>query len=408
MHPHKEWWRERRIAPATFMGFPDVTKAELRGYNLYTEQMDAPTLAVIVDKCVEEKILNEEFWARFSWRTQQIINTINETELVYLMRGFSRADWFDSHLVLSMWGRADFLLPRIGLVDASVLLEAFMNPRFRNANYEKKLLNHIESLVIVRNDWITEEFCKLIAVIGRGENLTIESIELRKKILSILIEKISNDFFDITMDMFVGIFESIAVLGIPEQKGLEFVLSLTRELRESPRQRPDSGFGDESISILQSLSRMGIIEIEKQLVSDLLIEYYDNIYRLSHEALLHAISGFQVERSLIEMAHTCLPSDHSTLLMTRIKREIYKMKNRHVCSVLKCVLNSDSGAPMQSECIEECLGRLAEVGIDGVPKDLLLELAERGENSADLEKSFSPNIVQDLKKLVNVVQLVVA
>ncbi|CAD7943251.1 unnamed protein product [Amoebophrya sp. A25] len=49
-HREKEWWRERRIAPATFMGFPDMSKHALRGGSLYTEQMDAPTLAVICDR----------------------------------------------------------------------------------------------------------------------------------------------------------------------------------------------------------------------------------------------------------------------------------------------------------------------------------------------------------------------
>ena len=59
----QEWWRERRIAPATFFGFPDVTKATsvaksvlellaaeagLRGGSMYVEQMDAapPTVSV--------------------------------------------------------------------------------------------------------------------------------------------------------------------------------------------------------------------------------------------------------------------------------------------------------------------------------------------------------------------------
>ena len=27
----KQWWRERPLAPATFFGFPDVTKIGLRG-----------------------------------------------------------------------------------------------------------------------------------------------------------------------------------------------------------------------------------------------------------------------------------------------------------------------------------------------------------------------------------------
>lgn len=166
LHPNKEWWRERRLAPATFMGFPDVTKAEVRGGSLYTEQMDAPTLAVIVDKCVEEGIKNEDFWAKFSWRAQQICPKLSETDLAYLFRGFSRADYFESHLVLSLWGRTDWLLPRFGLADLSVLVEGYANHRFRNDRYELKVLDHMLLLIEARSDWTTEELVKAAAALG--------------------------------------------------------------------------------------------------------------------------------------------------------------------------------------------------------------------------------------------------
>jgi hypothetical protein len=181
LHPSKEWWRERRIAPATFMGFPDVTKAEVQGGSLYTEQMDAPTLAVIVDKCVQEGIKNEEFWAKFSWRTQQLCPKISETEIAYLFRGFSRADWFDSHLALSLWGRIDWLLPRFNLGDLSVVVEGFRNPKFRNERYEKKVLDQMLLLVEAKHDWTSDELLRAARSLGFIEP-DASSIEIRKNI----------------------------------------------------------------------------------------------------------------------------------------------------------------------------------------------------------------------------------
>jgi hypothetical protein len=168
------------------MGFPDVTKAEIRGGSLYTEQMDAPTLAVIVDKCVQEKITNEEFWAKFSWRTQQLCPKLSETEAAYLFRGFSRADWFDSHLALSLWGRIDWLLPKFGLGDISVVVEGFANPKFRNERYERKVLEHMLLLVEVRNDWTQDELSRALTGLGMVEE-GASSVPVRTKIL----EKIS-------------------------------------------------------------------------------------------------------------------------------------------------------------------------------------------------------------------------
>ena len=181
LHPNKEWWRERRIAPATFMGFPDVTKAEVRGGSLYTEQMDAPTLALIVDKCVQEGIKNEEFWSKFSWRAQQLCPKISETEIAYLFRGVSRADWFDSHLALSLWGRIDWLLPRFNLGDLSVVVEGFHNAKFRNERYEKKVLNQMLLLVEAKHDWTSDELLRAARSLGCIEP-EAPSVELRKTI----------------------------------------------------------------------------------------------------------------------------------------------------------------------------------------------------------------------------------
>eukprot|EP00403_Amphidinium_massartii_P028175 CAMPEP_0178402924 /NCGR_PEP_ID=MMETSP0689_2-20121128/17103_1 /TAXON_ID=160604 /ORGANISM="Amphidinium massartii, Strain CS-259" /LENGTH=653 /DNA_ID=CAMNT_0020023861 /DNA_START=28 /DNA_END=1985 /DNA_ORIENTATION=+ len=159
-HPQKEWWRERRIAPATFLGFPDVTKLGLRGGELYVEQMDAVTLAVICDKCVKEGILDDDMWSKFGWRAQQISSRTHEPDLCYIFRAFARADWFDQNLLTTYLGRLHRRLPMFQLPDVTVLLEAFSNPRFRQMSYLDKTLDHLNLLLQHRDDAAIEDLAK--------------------------------------------------------------------------------------------------------------------------------------------------------------------------------------------------------------------------------------------------------
>jgi hypothetical protein len=393
MHPQKEWWRERRLAPATFMGFPDVTKAELRGYNLYTEQMDAATLAVIIDKCVEEKILNEEFWAKFSWRTQQLINKVNETEICYLFRGFSRRDWIDSHLLLSLWGRSDFLLPRISLEDASVLLEGYSNDHFFNRKYEARVLDHVEGLVTVRNDWTVGELVKISSVLGYSSRLSRQDqalTETRKRILSIVLSKVAEkpgDLFDVPGVTIAKTLASMSRLGVSD---LPLLLCLTDELKDSGKltnKQEENGFNSAVIA-LKALTELNAIDV----FPDLLIEYYDNIYRLSHEALVDMVGIAE------RLVSPLLPPDNLSVLLLRVSREIYKMEKSVVVQLLIELLTTNSVSEMHAECVGECVDRLVETGVDGVPiLDVLRESINRAPKSLQSE---------NLKKLGQVVELV--
>lgn len=158
--PHKEWWRERRIAPATFFGFPDVTKVGLRGGSLYVEQMDAVTLAVLADKCVKENVWDPEIWMKFSFRAQQLSTYTHEPDLCYIFRAFARADWFDQNLLTTYLGRLHRRLHMFQLPDVAVLLEAFSNPRFRQGNYLEKALTHMALLLQHRDDAKAEELAR--------------------------------------------------------------------------------------------------------------------------------------------------------------------------------------------------------------------------------------------------------
>jgi len=150
--PQKEWWRERRVAPATFFGFPDVTKLGIRGGQLYVEQMDAITIAVLADKCVKEKIHTEDIWEKFCKRAQQLSSRTHEPDLCYIFRAFARMDWFDQNFLTTYLGRLHRRLHHFMLPDIAVLLEAFANPRFRQSLYLDKTLAHLTLLLQHRDD----------------------------------------------------------------------------------------------------------------------------------------------------------------------------------------------------------------------------------------------------------------
>ncbi len=389
LHPNKEWWRERRVAPATFMGFPDVTKADVRGGALYTEQMDAATLAVIVDKCVEEKILNSDFWAKFSWRTQQLCPKLSETEVAYLFRGFSRADWFDSHLALSLWGRIDWLLPRFPLGDLSVVVEGFANPKFRNDRYERKVLQHMLLLVEARSDWTPDELVRAAASLANGG-----SVDIRKKIL----EKISTvldsaDLSLVGLDRQARALQAFANLEAGHLS--EGIFAILRDLKESGKlqQKPRETLGDESVLIASCLVRMGFWSIERSLISDLLVEFYDGIYKLSHASLLEALTNLMGSESCL-----ILPSDHEEILLRRIGREAYKFPPETACRVISGLVKAKVGAStLAAEAVAECVTRLGVTGLDGLSNDLILAL------KSDLEKI--PDKSSDVMAMIEIVTL---
>lgn len=169
--PQKEWWRERRITPATFFGFPDVGKASLRGGSLYVEQMDTVTLAVLLDRCLKQQVLDPEMWTKFSWRAQQLAARTHEPDLCYIFRAFSRADWFDQNLLTTYLGRLQRRLFMFQLPDVAVLLEAFANPRYRQSNYLQKALTHLTLLLQHRDDAKAEDLARSCAALRQLQPL---------------------------------------------------------------------------------------------------------------------------------------------------------------------------------------------------------------------------------------------
>lgn len=387
MHPNKEWWRERRIAPATFMGFPDVSKAEIVGGSLYTEQMDAPTLAVIVDKCVKDGIVNEEFWAKFSWRTQQLVDTVTETDAAYLFRAFSRADFFDSHLALSLWGRIDWLLPKVGLGDIAVVVQGFDNPKYRNARYEHRVLDHALLLIQARDDWTPVELCRAAAAVGGVDS----GNHLRVKILRTIAQKLNSmDLSLVDADCVIGVLEAFATLQLTDEQ--DAFLALTNDLQESgklmKKSRPETG--DEAVRILVAMKQLNILQLHPTMVQDLAIDFFDNIFRLSHSSLIAAVENL-VNDPL------GLPENHAEILLTRIVRVTYKLPSSAACRLLSVLLQKTRPGMLRDDCVRECLTRLAQTGVEKVDTSILIKMRRAIESS--------PNQSEDMKLLLQVIAL---
>lgn len=379
LHPNKEWWRERRIAPATFMGFPDITKAELRGGSLYVEQMDSATLSVIVDKCVAEKIVNEDFWAKFSWRAQQLCPSISSnTDLAYLFRGFSRSGWFDSHLALSLWARIDWLLPSFELADLAVVVQGFHRDAYINSRYEEKVLSHMLLLVEVRRDWNAEELFQAASSLAYN-NTT--SIGKRREIMFEISKNLDGmNFSLVSVELIASFLRSFALLWAGQNIPSVTVLhQITADLRNSGKLFD----GDLATSILLSLFQTGLALLEAPLITQLVPDMYDNIYRLSHGALVHALTLSQM--GVIES-----PSDFSDLVLLRLSREIYKMDPQNVCLVLSQLLRSGTAGM----CVSECLARIASSGLEGVSRWILIDLQSAIEQSTALQSTELQSLAQ--------------
>ena len=152
------------------------------------EQMDAVTLAVLADKCLKEEIWSPEIWAKFSWRAQQIASRTHEPELCYIFRAFSRADWFDQNLLTTYLGRLHRRLHAFQLPDVTVLLEGFVNQRFRQGGYLEKALTHLALLLQHRDDFQAEDLARCCDALRALRPLPPEQVRDASAVLDVLAE----------------------------------------------------------------------------------------------------------------------------------------------------------------------------------------------------------------------------
>ncbi|KAF4691591.1 hypothetical protein FOZ60_015170 [Perkinsus olseni] len=245
LHPNKEWWRERRVAPPTFMGFPDVAKIELRGGELYAERMDAPTVAIIMAKCLKDNIGAPEIWNKLVWRAQHLACRSTEPEICYIWRAVSQRDWYDSHFVATLLGRLDRRLPMFAIHDCSIALEGFINDKFKNERYERRILDQIELLLVNRDDFRVDGLCKLAKSLYNysvsGPLVEVEAVEmLMTKVAAHLTER---DLTETDRSLLVDTAEAIAWRvkrgAGSKRKRYPSVILLRTMLRELITTRPD-------------------------------------------------------------------------------------------------------------------------------------------------------------------------
>lgn len=301
--PQKEWWRERRVAPATFFGFPDVTKYGLRGGSLYVEQMDSVTLAVLADKCVSENVWDPDIWTKFSWRAQQLASRTHEPDLCYIFRAFSRADWFDQNLLTTYLGRLHRRLHSFHLPDVAVLLEAFANPRFRLGEYLQKAMLHLGLLLQHRDDAGAEDLARTCAALRKLWPLSPELSREVEAALELLAEALLLcDLTELGASRSIGVMDCYVTWGLfgSERTGkpaavasADLCWALGRDLRGHLRNH-----GHEKPDDLAALAlSMGVGGLRHEELWEELVESLEHIaHRLSASSV--ASVAFGVARGL--------------------------------------------------------------------------------------------------------------
>lgn len=309
--PHKEWWRERPVAPATFFGFPDVTKHGLRGGSLYVEQMDSVTLAVLADKCLKEKIWDPEIWMKFAWRAQQLASRTHEPDLCYLFRAFARADWFDQNLLTTYLGRIHRRLHGFQLADVTVVLEAFANPRFRQSTYLQKVFVHLALLLQHRDDATVGDLARCCVALQAVRPLSPELSNELTEALQLLAEALLlRDLSELNAARMVAAINSYVTWGLvsaecvaPSKASHDLCWALVRELRgqlrNHGRERP------EDLAVLASALARGGLKHEAL--------WEELVHNLEHEA--HRLPGHAVASAVFGTAKSgrCTPQLYNAL-----------------------------------------------------------------------------------------------
>eukprot|EP00439_Symbiodinium_sp_Y106_P060043 s3090_g8.t2 len=221
----------------------------MRGGSMYTEQMDAVTLAVLADKCVQENVWDPELWLKFSWRAQQLSTRTQEPDLCYIFRAFARADWFDQNLLTTYLGRLHRRLPQFQLPDVAVLLEAFENPRFRQGEYLQRSLTHMALLLQHRDDAAVEDLARTCVALRNLHPQPADiSVEVQAGLLLLAEVQIASIF------QAFGSLPSPAAAAMhagrlhPKEKPRRSLLSLFRRLWGTKATRP-SGSSDPEASL---------------------------------------------------------------------------------------------------------------------------------------------------------------
>jgi hypothetical protein len=236
----------------------------------------------------------------------------------------------------------------------------------------------MQLLIEARDDWNVEELCQAGASLGLIDDSQASSFEKRCEILSKIAKKMNNlDLSLVSIDLIVSLLKAFALL----RTSSPILFRICSQIEEKLTERSRINVGDHAASILLALFETRIADTQRTLVAELIPDLYDNIFQLSHSALIDALK-------LVDLNAVTSPADFASLVLLRISREIYKMDAAHVCRILASVLRTKE-TPFCEDCVTECLSRIASTGLDKVPSFILADVKAALEKvdakSAELE-----------------------
>lgn len=359
--PQKEWWRERPVAPATFFGFPDITKHGLRGGDLYVEQMDSVTLAVLADKCVKENIWDPHIWTKFSWRAQTIASLTHEPDLCYIFRAFARMDWYDKNLLTTYLGRIHRRLCHFKLPDVAVVLEAFVNPRFREPAYLQRVLLHLALLLQHRDDATVADLARCCAALGALQGLPRPIVVEVRGALELLAEALLlRDLSELTVSrniLVLNCYVSWGMVGnertssrLPSSTSPDLCWALVRELKG--RLRSHGQEKPEEFGILATAMARGGFDHE-----DL---WQELLHNLEHEA--HRLPG-----------HACASAVYGATKAGRCPPSLYRVLARRISEEQKALSTQDCARAVWG-FVRGPLPIAEEIVLQGPVSDRILEV----------------------------------
>ena len=122
VHERKEWWRERRISPSTFLGFPDSSSVKLSGVIGYVEKMDSSSLVFVVAAAVGKKITSPEMLLKWSHRCQQLSSKMSITEIASVVENLNKLGFADKSLFNAFCGSINRQLLKLTRSECKVCL----------------------------------------------------------------------------------------------------------------------------------------------------------------------------------------------------------------------------------------------------------------------------------------------
>ncbi|KJP88490.1 hypothetical protein AK88_01769 [Plasmodium fragile] len=136
-----------------FFGYPNISLHNKLGGSLYIEQMDEITLCVIMNKCIQENIMESCIWKNLLNRCTRIAHKVNGNVLSYIFKYASQAIFYNHYFFLTMLGNISTNLYSLNIKNCANILYAMNNNNsYYNEEIYKKVVEHSSLLILNRND----------------------------------------------------------------------------------------------------------------------------------------------------------------------------------------------------------------------------------------------------------------